>query len=730
MNVTVEKIEIVSFGMLKNAVIEAGDGINILEAPNESGKTTLASFIKFIFYGFAGARVQTVAGNEKKMYMPWDGEMSSGALNIICDGKKYRIERSVFASNKETVTITDRANGKAVFPGEDPGQKFFGVSEEIFSKTLFFRQLTHPSDKDEQLAEQLRNIAVSADEQISTKNALDRLKASRNELRVRTDGGLLPKFENERARLERAISDSEECAGTIESLIKEEEEKKALITEAQSKLALLENERKGIEKYDAYIRLKMIKELAEEEKAARESYEKSSEGFTDGGRGTLSKLFGTNTEYTAEKKNLEMIEKSLGDEKELLKATESALPFGAEEGYQAEHTIAQAKKLSAASAISALLLIAASVILWFATGSAASFLPAGLAVILLAVCAVFLARPAATAKSLGVGSAKELERLLALLPENAEKQEECRARISGLEAKRNDRTEKLQELKTALDAGIGEFIGVSGDADYDEQLNEILARSTENGELKAHWSAKKADLDRTLEGVDTEKLAEEARNAVKPVRDRTAVDNEIKFYSSRRDINSETLSKIRGQRASLEGRYGDPAVLVGKKNSFDTLIADGDRRYRALDTAMKLIDESSDYMKQMVAPRISERADEYFRIATDGKYSELGIDTKMSMYYGGDFRKSCDYLSAGTRDSAYLCLRLALADMLFGGSRVPVVLDDAFAHIDESRLRAMMRALGEASQRHQIFIFTHGEREKNALNDTGTESRDIVINRV
>ena len=60
MNVTIEKIEIASFGKLKNASLSASSGINILSAPNESGKSTLAAFIKFVFYGFAGGRNESL----------------------------------------------------------------------------------------------------------------------------------------------------------------------------------------------------------------------------------------------------------------------------------------------------------------------------------------------------------------------------------------------------------------------------------------------------------------------------------------------------------------------------------------------------------------------------------------------------------------------------------------------------------------------------------------------
>ena len=98
------------------------------------------------------------------------------------------------------------------------------------------------------------------------------------------------------------------------------------------------------------------------------------------------------------------------------------------------------------------------------------------------------------------------------------------------------------------------------------------------------------------------------------------------------------------------------------------------------------------------------------------------------MSFGEDMRRSCEFLSAGTRDSAYLSLRLALADMLFGGCGVPILLDDAFVRMDDNRLRMILGAVKEASKKHQIFILTHGTRESLALNDIGAEYSEISIN--
>ena len=91
---TIDKISIDSFGKLSNLEIMPASGLNIIYAPNESGKSTLLSFIKFVFYG---TRQKKVKGDMtfKEKYMPWSGLPMSGSIEFTHNGKKYIIYRKL-----------------------------------------------------------------------------------------------------------------------------------------------------------------------------------------------------------------------------------------------------------------------------------------------------------------------------------------------------------------------------------------------------------------------------------------------------------------------------------------------------------------------------------------------------------------------------------------------------------------------------------------------------------
>lgn len=730
MNVTIEKIEIASFGKLKDVSISLNEGINILSAPNETGKSTLAAFIKFVFYGFSGVRMQNLAENERKLYTPWGSETVEGALHIKADGVRYIIKRRVAPSGKESVDVQNRNTSKIEFVGEVPGEVFFGVSEAVFARTLFFRQLTTPQSRDELLADKLRDIAISADEQVSTKKAVSRLSEAKNELKGRAGNGLIPKTERERDNLESLITEAEELRREVVRRRGEINKRAKTISEAKSKLTLLTEERRNIEKYDALIQLRAIKRNTVEEKLAREEYERASSGLK---RRADSDAFGElslkSAELVAEQRNCKNIEIALTEAEDRLEELESQRPFGVDDAKTAERVIERSEKLSKICFIAAAVCAVIGLFVYVASSNIVGFLGVALAVGLCAVGGVLLGKSVGIAKELGFESVSELKSAITLLPMLENQINDAAERAETLGVSYDESRAKCIELENALDAEISKYADVS-DGNYAQQIEQILAASAESGEKLAVWRAQKSELDAILEGVDVEHLVEEAQGAVEPKRERSAVDREIRFYKQQYDNLMSLNQYDELEIATLEARGGDLATLVGKRDSLDARLDDMVIKHDAYETAIRLIEEASDYMKSQVAPRISERANEYFTAATGGKYNAFEIDTKLSMSFGEDFRKSCDYLSAGTKDSAYLSLRLALADMLFGGCGVPLLLDDAFVRIDDMRLRMIAGAVKEASKQHQIFILTHGDREQRAFEDIDADFTNIEIRKI
>ena len=73
---------------------------------------------------------------------------------------------------------------------------------------------------------------------------------------------------------------------------------------------------------------------------------------------------------------------------------------------------------------------------------------------------------------------------------------------------------------------------------------------------------------------------------------------------------------------------------------------------------------------------------------------------------------TADLLSAGTRDAAYLSLRIALAMQLFSEELPPLMLDDALCQIDDRRMLRILTLLSKLGEQElQCLLFTCHRRE-------------------
>lgn len=147
---TIDKISIDSFGKLSNLEIVPEPGLNIIYAPNESGKTTLLSFIKFVFYG---TRQKKLKGDMtfKEKYMPWSGMPMSGSIEFTHNGKKYIIYRNEGAKNgSRKLEIKELSTGMQCNIAE-PGRHFFSVGEKAFSDSCFVTDIASITDSDDDI---------------------------------------------------------------------------------------------------------------------------------------------------------------------------------------------------------------------------------------------------------------------------------------------------------------------------------------------------------------------------------------------------------------------------------------------------------------------------------------------------------------------------------------------------------------------------------------------------
>ncbi|MBP0976667.1 MAG: AAA family ATPase [Oscillospiraceae bacterium] len=181
-------IYIKNFGKLKDFKLKLKPELNIICGNNESGKTTVMSFIKMMFYG-TSCKSSDIGKNLRKKYAPWDGSPMSGYIEFEASGQEYRLEREFGNSNiSDVITIWNLTTGKAEPPSckYEPGERFMGMNASTFERSVFIGDITsviHGTDKEDEITRKLMNYSSSAEESISYETVRKRLQKAHDELR-------------------------------------------------------------------------------------------------------------------------------------------------------------------------------------------------------------------------------------------------------------------------------------------------------------------------------------------------------------------------------------------------------------------------------------------------------------------------------------------------------------------------------------------------------------------
>ena len=122
-----------TFGCLNGAVLELGPGLNLLQAPNESGKSTWAAFLRLMLYGLPRDRDKKNYLSDKTRYQPWSGAPMEGELVVESQGREI-ILRRFFIKNTPFGGFSAQyaGSGEAVpgMTGTNCGEMLLGVGRE------------------------------------------------------------------------------------------------------------------------------------------------------------------------------------------------------------------------------------------------------------------------------------------------------------------------------------------------------------------------------------------------------------------------------------------------------------------------------------------------------------------------------------------------------------------------------------------------------------------------
>ena len=148
MTVLLKKINIISFGQFENTSINFEDGFNLIYGKNESGKSTIASFIEGILYGFDDGNRVRHFNKKHEIYRPINSYKYAGMAIFNKDGIDYRISRNFDNGEYEIYDLKDNKIMDAKASNLNfPGEFILGISYDIYKSIISNYQSQESSEK-------------------------------------------------------------------------------------------------------------------------------------------------------------------------------------------------------------------------------------------------------------------------------------------------------------------------------------------------------------------------------------------------------------------------------------------------------------------------------------------------------------------------------------------------------------------------------------------------------
>lgn len=657
-----------TFGKLEHRSLSFSKGLNIIEAPNESGKSTLLAFLRVMLYGFPPRERGAMA--DKNRYAPWSLSPMRGTLALTCQKGDITLQRDTARANSPMgcFSAVYTGSGEAVdgLTAADCGETLLGVPCEVYERSAFIRQSSLTVDASAELERRIAALITTGEEGQSFSEASTALKKQLN-ARKYNKSGRIPALEAEISAQERALDE-------LSQLTRSKRKAEEALASFDAEEASLREQLRAHDLCDAQDARRAAAE-------ARQAWQ--------------------STESKAEHLRRALIEQNVParDALEQGRARLNALSSlkAADAQKRCDDAEAALSDFDARPAERPRLLL--------------PYIIVSAVLLLLFISVSALPSPVALAGCIVSGAA--LAALLVLNWNNARKvraaHEEKRSVLEqALRDARSDAAaqQKLydsaaRELLVLIPAGDISRVGAYLDAALQKYAElDALTREARDLSLRCELLSARAPKG----DVPDEPV-------VRPARSRAELQTALDALARCRREAQSTFDYTSGRCRAI----GDAAELEAALTQKRDELAQKQAEYDAIALAMESLQSANTALQNRFSPALSRRAGELFSRLTGGKYESVLLDRTFSAQAGEtgeSVSHDAQLLSLGTLDQLYLAVRLAICESaLPADDPPPIVLDDALVRFDDERCRAALELLLEESKSRQILLFTCQHRE-------------------
>lgn len=640
-------VYIETFGCLKQKEFKFGEGLNTVFLENGEGKTTVAAFIKAMFYGLEGTRNKKVEDNEYLKYKPFEGGVLGGALTFEKDNKEYRIQRyfDLAKNGKEDFKLYCGGVQCGDFSG-NIGEELFGLNAEGFEKSVYLPQKAVDRKVNDSITARLSSLIEQEEDKYTCDDALKLLDAKRREYKLeKGKGGKIFTQEREIFRLNGELNQSRESKIKVASIAITQREIEKSLQEIALQIKQLEEK---INKVN----------LCEHKKRLKEEYGKL--------QSACAEIENTQRQFLGEYNSLDNIQ-SVAQRINYLKDALAELESRQNEQSAAlQRTQTQNKSADKKTMALCLPLWALSLILILSgVFTITSSTAAGVSLLVLGFIALFIgAFVFIFHKITGKTQVNQRESIDPAASQIIQIKDELREKT----IKYGDIALLFEKIENFKRSGV--------------ELQEKIKRQneiTQDKEFDANFipfafTAQELEAQKEIKRKEAEKLSS--------------------------DLNTLKI-QLKEQELQAEKEF---YILLSLKEEEERLKV-YEEEFEAIKSAMAFLAQARENLKRAYLPKMNESFKKYTKYFLSAR--ELCLDNELDIIlnYGGK-TQSGEHLSKGEWDLADFCCRLSLAEALSKSQTELLILDDPFVNFDDTRVNLAKKLVCDLSQEYQIIYFT------------------------
>lgn len=709
-----------AYGRLRGDTLRLEPGLNVICAPNESGKSTWCSFLRTMLYGLPTRQSGPLA--DKNRYAPWTGEAMQGRMDLDAGGQLWTVlrgTRRVGAPMGDfSCTYTGTSQPVPDITGQNLGETLLGVPREVFQRSAFIGQSALAVTQDPELERRITSLLSTGQEDVSYSESYDRLKKQLNRRR-HNKTGLIPALEQELLRMDDALRRQEELAAQLEDA-------RAQLRQAQTRLEELEQRQAQWDALEKQAALRQWRE-AQEDLSARQqqltALEQLSGDLPD--RDALARMQAQLDLLDRSRDTLTQARRTAQQRQSEAQTAQDA--WAAHPLYPAEETQLrqQAEAMTPPTMPGPVLPISAAVLLCAA--AAAFALLAAPARFIAAVCGAAAAaglflyymisrrRAAAAAQTVQTRKTalqRQTEEYLRLREDARQAEDAARTAAASAEGL----TQQLQGQLVTLLAQVQPFWPEANGADGVRVALTAALRRREALD-GAVLQVQKAQIrcDAMSRHLPQPPLPDPEKTLPRPVLSREQIDAALPQVRNQLREARSRVDSLTGQLRTMDS----PESLQAQRDQCTRRLEALQAEYDAIALAMETLTQANTVLQTRFSPALGAETARIFSAITGGRYDKVLLDRNLSLSAqpaGDAMPRALSLLSQGAGDQLYLAVRLAICRMVLPRDKAaPLILDDALANFDDQRLAAALDWLLEESRTRQILLFTCHRREGDYL---------------